>query len=84
MKEIEKKCENCLVADEEAEEVRKMAEVPKELLRKAYKAGRKLWPEYPENLGSEGNRLMELAFIWGVLGYPFAEMKLEEAESHGH
>jgi hypothetical protein len=51
-----------------------MNEVPRETLEKAYRAGRRMKKEYDLfHIEAENNRAMELAFLWGLLGYPFNE-----------
>jgi hypothetical protein len=51
-----------------------MKEVPRETLEKAYGAGRRMKKEYGLfHIEVENNRAMELAFLWGLLGYPFNE-----------
>jgi hypothetical protein len=53
--------------------------VPRKLLKGAFDAGMKLYHEYPEALSgnAENNRAMELAFLWGLLGYRFDSAGIE-------
>jgi hypothetical protein len=51
--------------------------VAEEILKNAYEAGLALADEFQMNVGrkdSESNRLMELAFLWGLLGYPWGKI----------
>ena len=43
------------------------------MLKRAWESGRALYDDYHEEWSGDAtsNREMELAFIWGVLGYPF-------------
>ena len=52
------------------------------LLKKAYDSGKKLYPHYKEEYSgdAESNRKMELAFIWGLLGYPWDKAERFEIE----
>jgi len=58
-----------------------MPDVSKELLKGAYLAGRKLQDRYYANglilSTAENNRAMELAFLWGLLGYKFDDAPKE-------
>lgn len=52
--------------------------VPPELLKAAYDAGSKLRAEYSGQVRGHAtnNRAMELAFLWGLLDFPFEDTKI--------